>query len=161
MSEQPMPKTGKVSVTEPFRARFVEEGAERDMLGLERYGTALRTDNGRDAARDAWEEWYDLGKYLEQMRIEHADAQAEIERLTTKIGALTIQLDDTREQTRLAEETIGEAADLLGDDIIEDDVAIDALVIDAIKLVLIQREDARSLAVRLESEISLLKDGAA
>lgn len=93
MTEQPAPTLGKVSVTEPFRRRFVEEGAEREMLGLERYGTALRTHNGRDAARDAWEEWYDLGKYLEQLRLEHADALDEIVRLTAENGKLTARLE--------------------------------------------------------------------
>lgn len=41
MSDQPMPTGGKTSVTEPFRKRFTEEGAARDMVGLERYGTAV------------------------------------------------------------------------------------------------------------------------
>lgn len=77
-AEQPVPTGGTTSVTEPFRRRFVDDGAARDRLGVERYGTALRAHNGRDAGRDAWEEWYDLGKYLEQLRIEHADALAEI-----------------------------------------------------------------------------------
>lgn len=96
MSEQPAPTQGKVSVTEPFRHRFVEEGAERDMLGLERYGTALRTHNGRDAGQDAWEEWYDLGKYLEQLRLEHADALVEI-------GDLSGRLERTETRLKVVE----------------------------------------------------------
>lgn len=92
MSEQPTPTKGKVSVTEPFRTRFVKEGAERDMLGLERYGTALRTHNGRDAGRDAWEEWYDLGKYLEQLRIEHSDALQTVADLTARLERTEVRL---------------------------------------------------------------------
>lgn len=101
MADQPMPTDGKTSVTEPFRARFVHEGAERDMLGLERYGTALRTHNGRDAGRDAWEEWYDLGKYLEQFRLEHADALADVaslqvanDRLRERLAAVEHERDE-------------------------------------------------------------------
>lgn len=86
--QQPAPKPGRTSVTEPFRERFRHEGAERDMLGLERYGTALRTHNGRDSGRDAWEEWYDLGKYLEQLRIEHADALHRIAGLEAEVDEL-------------------------------------------------------------------------
>ena len=85
MSEQPAPHGGTISVTERFRERFVREGAERDMVGLERYGTALRAFNGRDAGQDAFEEWYDLGKYLEQLRIEHADALQQIEALKAEV----------------------------------------------------------------------------
>jgi hypothetical protein len=89
-AEQPVPTRGTTSVTEPFRRRFVDDGGERDMVGLERYGTALRTHNGRDAGRDAWEEWYDLGKYLEQLRIEHADALAEIAELRARLAAVEV-----------------------------------------------------------------------
>lgn len=92
MTDQPAPTQGKTSVTEPFRQRFVDEGAERDMLGLERYGTALRTHNGRDAGQDAWEEWYDLGKYLEQLRLEHADALVEIGDLSSRLKRTTARL---------------------------------------------------------------------
>jgi uncharacterized protein involved in exopolysaccharide biosynthesis len=92
MSEQPAPTQGTTSVTEPFRERFVKDGAERDRVGVERYGTALRAHNGRDAGRDAWEEWYDLGKYLEQLRIEHADALAEIGDLTSRLERTSARL---------------------------------------------------------------------
>jgi hypothetical protein len=88
------------------------------------------------------------------MRIEHADALKEIERRDQKIGALMVELDDAREQTRLSDLTISEAAELLDDDIVDEDVAIDALVLQAIERVIREREDARALAVRLEQEVA-------
>lgn len=46
--------------------------AERRKVGIERYGTALQANNGRDALRDAYEEAIDLCMYLRQM-IEERD----------------------------------------------------------------------------------------
>lgn len=114
MADQPAPTPGKTSVTEPFRSRFVHEGAERDMLGLERYGTALRTHNGRDAGRDAWEEWYDLGKYLEQLRIEHADALAEIERLRVTHAEFSRFVQEAQDMRQERDEARRALAQLVG-----------------------------------------------
>ena len=38
----------------------------RRQVGIERYGTALQANNGRDALRDAYEEALDLATYLRQ-----------------------------------------------------------------------------------------------
>ena len=50
-------------------------------LGLERYGTLLQPNNGRDALRDAYEEALDLSIYLRQA-IEERDlaARGELDR---------------------------------------------------------------------------------
>lgn len=47
--------------------------AERRELGRRRYGTDLRTFNGRDALRDALDETLDLAAYLVQARMEMDD----------------------------------------------------------------------------------------
>jgi hypothetical protein len=47
----------------------------RKALGLERYGSLLQSFNGRDAARDAYEEVLDLAAYLRQLREELAVVQ--------------------------------------------------------------------------------------
>lgn len=43
---------------------------ERRQLGINRYGTALQSFNGRDALRDAYEEAIDLCMYLKQTIVE-------------------------------------------------------------------------------------------
>lgn len=50
--------------------RVTEDIPARTAVGIERYGTALQPGNGRAAGRDAYEEWLDLGAYIEQMRYE-------------------------------------------------------------------------------------------
>lgn len=40
--------------------------AIRKAVGIERYGTPLQANNGRDALRDAYEEALDLAQYLRQ-----------------------------------------------------------------------------------------------
>ena len=43
-----------------------EDLVTREQIGVERYGTALQPNNGRDALRDAYEEALDLACYLRQ-----------------------------------------------------------------------------------------------
>lgn len=74
MIDQPPPTPGRQPVTQPFWTELLGNGYRRDSVGIERYGTELETHNGRDAGADAWDEWFDLGKYLKQLRMEHADA---------------------------------------------------------------------------------------
>ena len=70
--DQPMP-TGAGEAVEP---RLVALIRERPVLGRERYGTALRTHNGRDATVDALQESLDLNQYLMQRVMELEDAVA-------------------------------------------------------------------------------------
>lgn len=43
---------------------------QQEAKGLEKYGRALSTDNGRDALLDAMQEAVDLWQYLAQLRLE-------------------------------------------------------------------------------------------
>ena len=68
-TEQPQP-TGNGEVV---YLSVVEDMRQRAELGRERYGTYLRTNNGRDALRDAYEEALDLCMYLKQMMMERGE----------------------------------------------------------------------------------------
>lgn len=57
-------------VQHTFIERIVPEVEKRGELGIERYGTLLQPFNGRDYVQDAWEEFIDLGVYLEGLRRE-------------------------------------------------------------------------------------------
>ena len=75
-TEQPPPTAGSGSEVWPIILdRYRESPPElladmraRDSLGRERYGTPLRTWNGRDAVADAYQEALDLVVYVEQAR---------------------------------------------------------------------------------------------
>lgn len=87
-SQQPRPRPGQSPVTPSFRDGFIVGGEERDQVGRERYGTDLETFNGRNAGQDAWEEWYDLGKYLQQMRMEYSVVLGQKYALEDRVGRL-------------------------------------------------------------------------
>jgi hypothetical protein len=53
-------------VAESIQAKVRSDLEERERLGIERYGTALYPNNGRDALQDAYEEALDLCCYLRQ-----------------------------------------------------------------------------------------------
>lgn len=57
----PVPNGGR-----PVWELVVEDMMERDRVGRERYGTPLKTHNGRDALVDAYQEALDLCVYLRQ-----------------------------------------------------------------------------------------------
>lgn len=61
-----------------------EDHQGRKALGIERYGTPLGADNGRDALRDAYEEALDLAVYLRQA----------IEERNLQLGALRLRLEN-------------------------------------------------------------------
>lgn len=48
----------------------VQEVLRRKDLGIQRYGTTLQANNGRDALQDAIEECVDLLAYLMQVKVE-------------------------------------------------------------------------------------------
>ena len=60
--EQPEPKEGREKVLD----LVVKDLKERAGMGKERYGTYLKTHNGRDALWDAYQEALDLCMYLRQ-----------------------------------------------------------------------------------------------
>jgi hypothetical protein len=61
--EQPNPIP---NTSTPIVDLVMEDMKERKRLGIERYGTPLQANNGRDALRDAYEEALDLAIYLRQ-----------------------------------------------------------------------------------------------
>ena len=67
MSE-PMPRPGTANVFALLRADI----DAREAVGRETYGRLLETFNGRNSARDAYEEALDLAVYLRQLLEERA-----------------------------------------------------------------------------------------
>ena len=63
LAEQPLPVP---SDAPPVQEMVIADIRTRMQVGLERYGTLLQPNNGRDALRDAYEEAIDLAMYLRQ-----------------------------------------------------------------------------------------------
>jgi len=55
-------------------AQVIEDIRARSEMGRRKYGTVLRTDNGRDALMDAYQEALDLCCYLKQAIMERNEA---------------------------------------------------------------------------------------
>lgn len=62
-AEQPPPQP---NTSRPIADMVLEDIAARVELGLQRYGTKLQANNGRDALMDAYQEALDLVFYLRQ-----------------------------------------------------------------------------------------------
>lgn len=88
--EQPRPQRGGLDVTPVARGLFLQMLLERELKGIETYGTTLQTENGRDAVQDALEEAIDLWQYLVQISLER-DA------LRARLWAAEAELDAARE----------------------------------------------------------------
>lgn len=82
-------------------ARLVDDIPARRQVGIERYGTGLQPFNGRDAGRDAYEEWLDLGAYLEQLRRERAELETQVRRDVAAEIARTLESYADHEIRRL------------------------------------------------------------
>lgn len=89
MSEQPMPTAGGIDVTPVARATFLRMLLDREVRGIETYGTTLQTFNGRDAVRDALEELIDAWQYLVQISLELDEIRAENVQLRAEIATLS------------------------------------------------------------------------
>lgn len=72
--DQPLPTAGRECVQDAL----IAEIQARKELGIQRYGSALMTHNGRDSLRDAREEAVDLAVYLMQVELEDRDAKADL-----------------------------------------------------------------------------------
>lgn len=72
--DQPLPTEGRQNVQDAL----IEMIKERRELGIQRYGRALQTFNGRDAVKDATEEALDLATYLMQVSLERQEVQNRI-----------------------------------------------------------------------------------
>lgn len=67
---EPMPKTGRFEVL----PAVIADLNARSIMGKEKYGTVLKTDNGRNALMDAYQESLDLAMYLKQELMERGIA---------------------------------------------------------------------------------------
>lgn len=83
----------------------------RERIGVERYGTALQPNNGRDALRDAYEEALDLSCYLRQAIEERPreDVDAAVAEATAHHAAQIRRMEDLlaemRRQLKAADQT--------------------------------------------------------
>jgi hypothetical protein len=68
---QPSPIINKNPILQEL---VMEDMAKRLELGIERYGTGLQADNGRDMLQDAYEEALDLCVYLRGIMYERDNA---------------------------------------------------------------------------------------
>lgn len=66
--EQPQPETRAESVS--VAPHVVDDIVARARLGVERYGTPLRTHNGRDGLVDLYQELIDAVFYIKQVIME-------------------------------------------------------------------------------------------
>lgn len=96
---QPNPVQGSVAVI----SCVVADLLTRADYGIQKYGTLLMSNNGRDALLDALEEAYDLSMYLKQSIMEREDEN----NILWKIHVLLVG------KSYLEEETIVELADLV------------------------------------------------
>lgn len=56
----------KVNNSPSIHDLVIEDMKSRKAMGLEKYGTVLQANNGRNALKDAYEEVLDLACYLKQ-----------------------------------------------------------------------------------------------
>lgn len=66
---EPSPKEGKTAIT-PL---VIRDLLDRQDFGFEKYGTVLKSYNGRNALFDAYQEALDLCLYLRQLIVELED----------------------------------------------------------------------------------------
>lgn len=66
---------GLSDIREPFASTIKEDLEYRNAIGIETYGTTLKSHNGRDALLDLYEELLDAYKYATQYVIEQADGE--------------------------------------------------------------------------------------
>lgn len=107
MSEQPPPKRTDGPAMQDLVIADIEE---RKRVGVERYGTLLQAFNGRDPARDAYEEALDGVFYAKQALIERDAYSAKLERALqecadagSEIGRLKDERDRAQENANSAE----------------------------------------------------------
>lgn len=88
MTIQPPPVPGVVDVTPVARGLFLTMLLDREIKGIEQYGTTLQTHNGRDANRDALEELIDAFQYVVQLRLEREALTDENAALRARVAEL-------------------------------------------------------------------------
>ncbi len=88
MTEQPFPTPGRQSVPPILREWFDDVSERQTVKGIATYGQPVMSWNGRHAFQDALEEWFDLGIYLTQLHLEHADLLEENAALRARVAEL-------------------------------------------------------------------------
>lgn len=82
---EPSPKS---SDSPSMHDLVIEDMEARKQFGLNKYGTILQANNGRDALKDAYEEVLDLAVYLRQKLYEQEQKQAEFIKTLTDLKRL-------------------------------------------------------------------------
>lgn len=85
--EQPQPKKNNNSYIADL---VIEDMKARKELGIERYGVALQSFNGRNALQDAYEEQLDQIIYTKQWMIEKEVLKKELQKLIEETLNITI-----------------------------------------------------------------------
>jgi len=83
------PKPGKTPVT----GLVISDLRIRQLLGVEKYGTELKTQNGRDALIDAYQEALDLVMYLRQTIEEKREAEGRADTKLVEFWPTTTSVD--------------------------------------------------------------------
>lgn len=55
------------NTSEPIVDLVIKDLQDRKKVGIERYGTPLQANNGRDALQDLYEELLDAAQYIKQV----------------------------------------------------------------------------------------------
>jgi hypothetical protein len=84
--KQPKPKPNDHQLIVP---QVINDLQNRAVAGQLKYGVMLQPFNGRDPARDAYEEAQDMTLYLKQLVIERTAMVAEIEQLRAEVARLS------------------------------------------------------------------------
>lgn len=110
-TNQPAPQEGQEIVLN----YVLEDLRDRANMGLEKYGTYLKTHNGRSALWDSYQEALDLCMYLRQKILEETrDLEHENQMLRASLGELLEQYE-LSDSTYWHEEIIDRAYNALGD----------------------------------------------
>lgn len=94
MGTQPKPISGMEPVHHKAVTHYNEVAQRQYEMGKAKYGTILRTHNGRDAGRDVMEEYVDMGQYLTQLIMEHNDAKRLLKRFADRDDVLRKEISD-------------------------------------------------------------------
>ena len=85
-----------MEVSPALKQRFSDWIDARTAIGVAKYGEPLRTDNGRDAEKDGFEELLDFCQYQEQSRQELKARVAELEQAIREYGrGVVLAIDGT------------------------------------------------------------------
>lgn len=85
-----------VNAEPDIQSQVIADIEERRKVGIQRYGTALQPNNGRDAVRDLYEELIDGAMYAKQWLIERERLLAQVAELQDKVAQQDAVLSSLR-----------------------------------------------------------------